>query len=129
MSSIPFAEHDLLGACAQRFDGYRYMSETGFELPDGYAALYGTPAWDFTLPQALTIFFMHQRLVMKWGMSRPDGNSDWQLMRRLFVELAPAEIPEPWRANVAYDRWMEIYAPHTEAARAFVAGQIAAFDR
>lgn len=127
MTSLPFTETEILTAWALRFDGYRYMSETGFAPPSDYVARFGTPAWAFEPLEELAIFFVHQRQVAKWGASRPNGSSDWQFLREIFLQVVDHEIPERWRVASYYDKWANVHAPLLELERAAILHQLKAF--
>lgn len=113
-------EHEILTAAALRFDGYGYMRATQFDPPSNYVATFGTATWSFEPLQELALFFLHQRLVLKWAASRPDGSDEWQFMRRLFLRVVDYEIPEQWRVPSYHDDWERRFAPRLEEARALV---------
>lgn len=127
LTSLGSTEPEILTAWALRFDGYRYMKETGFERPDDYVIRMGTPGWNFAPLEELAIFFVHQRLVMKWSASRPDGRSEWQFLRQIFLHVYDQEIPEKWRVEPYYEDWERHHAPHAELEREVILQRYQAF--
>lgn len=114
-----YGESTFIGACALRFDGYRYGEETGFGMGRANAALehfYETGEWDAGEMERLTTFFLMQRRF-RWqncglGWEEEDTNSDeWRAYRTLFLELCERPIPDHYKTTY-YAEWEERFAPH-----------------
>jgi hypothetical protein len=59
---------DILTACALRFDGYAYHTQSGFDHLAAFDALeQGGVLARFELTQHLDFFFLLKRYLCKWG--------------------------------------------------------------
>jgi len=66
----PLDANDILIKTALRFDGYRYLKETGFDTNLAIEQLHEDHPTDWDDPQKLAVFFILQRSLCKWSLVR-----------------------------------------------------------
>jgi hypothetical protein len=92
-------EHEILNACALRFDGYKYREATGWDFQTALKKAIETSQLPGSNEEKLALFFMLQRWLMKWGGERERLNgATWKLFRSLFLELWSIPIPPEYSA-------------------------------
>lgn len=76
----------MLMYCALRFDGYRYQQETDFDYQTALSIYMSTGDWSpLNELEQLTVFFMLQRYLYKWGGDYlADYSPEWCGFRDLF---------------------------------------------
>lgn len=119
------AEDEILVAWALRFDGGKYCEQSGWPDEERVRA---TDAFIETLvPPAeplrqLTIFFMLQRHLFKWGGETLCRRSrEWRAFRTLFLLTAAYEIDHQWRAGERYASWEDTYRGLTDVCVGVIA--------
>src|ERR1043165_2022976 len=110
-----FEEFEVIGACARRFDGYRYVSETGFDPAEALARYFERGSWDNTQDELMATLFMLHR-VFHWSLEyETESGRCWRALRVLFLSLCDREVPEEYRPPEACAEWLKDYAPHLPA--------------
>lgn len=108
-------EHDILCACALRFDGYKYAATRGVdlcELTEAYVIRLKPHEW---ILDNLAVFFSLQRWLHKWGGEyEPETSRNNIAFRELFLELCQADIPEEFRHEECWKRWRQEFLPRQE---------------
>jgi hypothetical protein len=100
------SEHDILTACALRFDGYAYQRATGFEIDGILEAFWRTGEWPDDLAQRMATFFFLQRALCKWDLVyEPRDGRYWRAFRSLFFSVCEADPPEPYRDESYATAW------------------------
>lgn len=114
--TIREAESECLMVCALRFDGHKYMEDTGYALwPDQTVAIEEGRLPERT-EERLTQFFALQRALSKWGLEQAmPWSKYYRAYRRLFLSVYDSEVAEPYRALGYYLRWSVRFAPHRAA--------------
>ena len=115
-------ENDILIACALRFDGHRYVTESGFNYADALRTLEQTAnLTPFTEQQHLALFYMLQRFLYKWGGEMLSRRSpQWRSFRELFFLCCRAEVPVLYRLEPYFSEWERSYAPRLNSCIALV---------
>ena len=111
-----FTEHDILTACALRFDGYKYAEENGAVLSYYCQRLDEIGIDGLTDLERMAAFFAHQRYLCKWGgEALAKEGPTWKSFRELFLRVVECEVPKPYRfADNYYSRWREGYLPRIQ---------------
>ncbi|MEW6156092.1 MAG: hypothetical protein AB1813_01590 [Verrucomicrobiota bacterium] len=116
-------ENDIFTCCGLRFDGYRYIEMSGFDAEGNLEQAFKTQSSPKDELQRLTLFFVLQRILFKWGGERePRDGRYWRLFRELFLQVAPLHVPvefrpqdDSWRLRRRY-----VYRPRLDETIAFV---------
>jgi len=107
-------EDEILTRCALRFDGRRYLRETGYDpapLLDAYIATGDWPE-DAEPEHLLAAFYALQRRLNAWGGApAPRDGKAWFAYRSLFLELAATDVPARYRSAQGWAAWQADYAP------------------
>jgi hypothetical protein len=104
-------EMRVMSKCAQRFSGYDYISDTGFNVAKAVTNYFESGGWDITETELLAVFFLLQR-GFNWGLARePRHGMYFKIFRELFLLLAERDVPKAYRLQPCYDEWNEKYAP------------------
>ena len=118
-------EIDILTAWALRFDGYLYCESARWLDADRMRAtnnIVESLHLPFDPLKQLTVFFMLQRWLLKWGGETVCPRApDWRAFRTLFLLTAGYEIPPRWRHGTWYAEWELDYQPHLADCIAIVA--------
>lgn len=105
-------EREILGAWALRFDGYKYVEEARFDTDRAFARLDAEDVIPDLPEEQLTLFFLLQRYLGKWGGERsPEHGRDWRHFRELFLKTHAYEVPSRYRTDEWYERWEREYLP------------------
>jgi hypothetical protein len=112
-------EDDVLIACALRFDGYRYGEQTGFchgpdgwELEEAGRRLLTDGPGALAPEEQLTLFFLLQRFLYKWGGEyEPRHGWYWRLFRSLYLLVYDYPVAAEYRHGEYTDRWDAEYRP------------------
>lgn len=112
----PRSEDDILIACALRFDGYKYVTNRKFDHIAAFQTLKQTgDLAPFERLQHLTLFFMLQRYLYKWGGDMLSPRSpEWRTFRELFFLCCRAKIPKSYRFEPHCTKWERTYAPQID---------------
>lgn len=106
-------EDDILIAWALRFDGYKYLNERNFDHQAAVSHYLQTGDWNISLLEQLTVFFLLQRFLYKWGgETLPKDSQHWRAFRSLFLLTYAAEAPIEYRHDEYYDKWEWEYQPY-----------------
>jgi hypothetical protein len=107
----PLDEYDILVKTALRFDGYRYLKETGFEPTAVIEQLHDDLPTDLDDLQKLAVFFIFQRSLCKWSLVyEPSHGKYWRLFREMFFDIIDIDLPEEYRFQEWFSKWEEQYA-------------------
>ncbi|MEZ4615378.1 MAG: hypothetical protein R2867_07675 [Caldilineaceae bacterium] len=109
-------EREILMVCALRFDGYRYQEESDFDYQVGLDRYMATGSWSHLSElEQLTVFFMFQRYLYKWGGEYLANYSpEWRGFRELFFLNCRREIPPAYQMADYIQRWEQEFRPHIE---------------
>jgi hypothetical protein len=111
---IAFEEDDILIACAFRFDGYKYREMAGFDEEAPLQKFFKTGRWDLSPLEQMTVFFMLQRGLYKWGLEyEPRDGRYWKAFRTLFLLSHGHRVPRAFRPpdQDLYARWKYRFVP------------------
>jgi hypothetical protein len=102
-------EGEILTHWALRFDGYKFCEETQWAEDDRIAVM-DRLVQNLEIPadplKQLTVFFMLQRLLFKWGGETLSMRSlEWRAFRTLFLLTAGQDIDLKWCSPERYSRW------------------------
>lgn len=105
-------EDYILVTCALRFDGYRYLDDHPFDHQQAVQRFLETGEWRSSPLEQLTVFFLLQRFLCKWGGEMlPKTSATWNAFRSLFPLVCEYEIPEPYRHGEYHQQWSARYEP------------------
>lgn len=115
-------EDRILIACALRFDGYYYREAYPFDEEGITRNFFATGVWEASLPQQMTLFFLMQRWLYKWGGEYESNvGRYWRAFRELFLNVYRHDIPDGCRTQDEYlDMWDTQYRPHLDAVEAYM---------
>lgn len=119
-------EDEILTTCALRFDGYEYQEyreelDNEIDLEECLENFLGTNAWNLEDNEKLTIFFILQRSLFKWGLEgEPKDGKYWKAFRSLFLECVDLPIPSEYKREDYCQEWEENYQPNLEQVKAFI---------
>ena len=117
----PLDADNIMTACALRFDGYKYIEETGFDAKAGIDAYMETERWDRPAEEKLAIFFVLQRSLCKWSLVyEPRHGRYWRLFREMFFDVVELDIPQDYHNAEWLSRWDERYSSQRNKAIACV---------
>lgn len=107
-----YQEQDVLTACALRFDGYKYLEQV---LEDDRSVI-DAHVDQGTIPEdpflRMTMFFLLQRYLMKWGGEHePKHGKFWRLFRQLFFAVVDQPVPMAFQHEGNYQNWVQNYEP------------------
>lgn len=109
-------EDDILIACALRLDGYKYQDEHNFDHQAAMDHFFQSGEWNISPLEQLTVFFLLQRYLYKWGGEYLTKNSqEWRAFRSLFLATHAHDIPAEYRYPEYYASWEREYLPHLAA--------------
>lgn len=117
------SEDDILIAYALRFDGHVHLRDHPFDHHQAYGEYFETDDWKHTSPmEKLTVFFLLQRFLYKWGGEMlPKTSLEWKAFRSLFLQTYQYEIPKEYRHWEFYADWEKEFASnqalHAEIVR------------
>ena len=107
----------IVTSCALRFDGHKYVEETGFDVEAGIDAYMETETWDRPDEEKLAIFYILQRCLCKWSLVyEPQHGRYWRLFREMFFDVVELEIPQAYNNNEWLSQWNERYASQRDKA-------------
>ena len=119
----PLDADDIMTSCALRFDGEKYIEETGFDVKAGIDAYMETETWDRPDEEKLAIFYILQRCLCKWSLVyEPQHGRYWRLFREMFFDVVELGIPQDYtnpESELSF-RWNERYASQRDKAIACV---------
>ena len=108
-----FNEREIPDAWALRFDGYKYVEETGFDHLRAFERLDAEDVYPDRPEEQLALFFLLQRFLGKWGGERSsEQGRDWRHFRELFLMTHSYEVPARYRMDGWYERWARDCRPH-----------------
>lgn len=110
-SEMEFSESNVIGACALRMDGYKFIEETGFDVDEALDYFFRTGSWNISQIEQMAIFFIIQRAFRQPLEYEPENGRYWRAFRELFLKICGEDIPEKYR-HAIYEEWQEKYAPH-----------------
>jgi hypothetical protein len=115
-------EDEYLIPCALRFDGWKYEQEAEFDHRHAYEQYTATGDLPDSREELLTMFFMAQRFLYKWGGEYlPRTDPHWRLFRSLFLRLYRLEIGPRYRLEGHLsDPWDRMSESERDAAAAMV---------
>ena len=106
-----FNESQILSACAQRFDGWKFIEDTGFEPDEVLNYFFETGVWDAQRDELLAVFFILAR-AFRWNLEyEPLEGRYWRAYRVLFFALCTKPVPKKYRHPTLYDEWDTKFAP------------------
>ena len=109
--TAPLEASEILTYTALRFDGYKYLEETGFDTNVAIDQLHEDLLTDWDDLQKLAIFFILQRSLCKWSLVyEPDNGKYWRLFREMFFDILEIELPEEYKSHEWFSKWEERYA-------------------
>jgi hypothetical protein len=104
-------EMRVMSKCAQRFSGYKYISDTGLDVAKAVTCFFESGKWGVTETELLAVFFLLQR-GFNWSLVRePRHGMYFKIFRELFLLLAERDVPQKYRLKPCYTEWQEKYAP------------------
>lgn len=117
-----WSEREILTSYTLRFDGYRYQQASHFDHQTALANYMATVDWSpLNELEQLTVFFMLQRYLYKWGGDYlADYSPEWRGFRDLFFLNCHREIPLEYQLVDYAQRWEEGFRPHVEKCMAIV---------
>lgn len=108
----------VMDICALRIDGYAYRKAHSKDFREMGVDMERHGEYDkFTLGEKLTVFFLLQRHLRKWGGGRtPENGATRRVYRELFVDLQDKRAPRRWLPDEwnTYDAWRWRYGPAAE---------------
>ena len=105
-------EDEVLICCALRFDGWKFIKDTGFAYEVALERFWATGQWELTPEEQLALFFMLQRGLYKWGLERePRRGKYWRAFRSLFLEVYGYAIPDPYQHPQYLAEWAQRFEP------------------
>lgn len=107
-----FDESEIISACALRFDGYKYLEETGFDVDEALAYFFLTGGWNIRPIEQLAVFFILQRAFRQNLEYEPENGRYWRAFRQLFLEVCEFNVSEHYRHPTCYRRWEEKFEPY-----------------
>lgn len=110
----PFCEHEVIGACALRFDGYKYRDETGIDVDSILDKFFETGDWDASEIELLATFALLQRAFRGGLEYEPEEGRYNRAFVELFLKTCRFEVPEPYRHAGGYEEWQKNFAPSLE---------------
>ena len=121
MTEPCFDPDDILIACALRFDGYKYIKDTGFGVDTAIDEYMETETWDRPDDEKLCMFFILQRSLCKWSLVyEPQHGRYWRLFREMFFDVVQLDIPQDYSNSEWLSTWNERYAAQRDKAIACV---------
>jgi len=108
---MKFSESEVIGACALRMDGYKFIEETGFDIDEALEHFFRTGSWNATTNEQMAVFFIIQRAFRQPLEYEPENGRYYRAFRELFLMLCGEDVPKKYR-HAIYDEWQEKYAPH-----------------
>lgn len=118
---IDQVENRILTCAALRFDGYRYIDETGFDAGaavERYLSVGELPASPL---DQICILFVMQRRLMKWsGSALAKTAPEWRAYRELFLQTCRYCIPPEYRYAECSQRWLSEFLPKLNECMALV---------
>jgi 8-oxo-dGTP pyrophosphatase MutT (NUDIX family) len=108
---MEFYESEVIGACALRMDGYKYIEETGLDVDEALDYFFRTGNWNISLIEQMAVFFIIQRAFRQPLEYEPKNGRYWRAFRELFLKLCDQDVPEKYR-HAIYEEWEQKYAPH-----------------
>lgn len=112
---LEYEEHDVLTACALRFDGYKYLEH----VLHGDKSVIQQCLDRGDVPEnpllQMAAFFHLQRYLMKWGGEHePLHGRKWRLFRTLFLAVVNRPVPPEFQLPDRYAAWLHNYEPYRE---------------
>ncbi|MBC7929963.1 MAG: hypothetical protein H7Z38_05280 [Rubrivivax sp.] len=106
-----FDESQIISACAQRFDGWRFIEDTGFNPDVALSYFFETGLWDATREELLATFFVLAR-AFRWSLEyEPNHGRYWRAYRTLFLSLCGESVTEKYKHSALHDEWIITFAP------------------
>ena len=120
MTEPRFRPDEIVIACALRFDGHKYIEETGFDVDAAIDEYMETETWDCPDKEKLCAFFILQRCLCKWSLVyEPYHGHYWRIFRQMFFEVVDLEIPAGYEVEWN-SKWDDDYAWQCKKAIASV---------
>lgn len=114
-------EDEILTACALRFDGYKYQTQTGFDPRIAIANYFQEGQWQLEPNQLLATFFFLQRSLYKYDLQQEPKDSKFRkAFRSLFFECADLDIPSQYQQSEYYQNWESRYKPNVEELKKLI---------
>ena len=114
--TIREAESECLMYAALRFDGHQYMEATGYDLWHDQNVAIDEGRLPERLEERMAQFFALQRALGKFGLERATPWSKYyRAYRQLFLSTFNHDVPEAYRLEAYYSRWVARFAPLGEA--------------
>jgi hypothetical protein len=110
-NKMEFCESEVIGACALRMDGYKFIEEMGFDVDEALDYFFRTGNWNATVDEQMAIFFIIQRAFRQPLEYEPKNGRYCRAYRELFLRLCGEDVPKKYR-HAIYKEWQERYAPH-----------------
>jgi hypothetical protein len=112
------AELELLIHAALRFNAYDYMEETGYDGQTAAKRFIESGDLPTDPLQQMSIMFVMQRAT-KNGYQALNGPV-YRAMRALFPIVCRYDVPEAYRYQDSYSKWVRDYAPQVSAWADFI---------
>lgn len=107
---------DILTYCALRFDGFKYLEETGLDTKLAIDELLEETPCDWDDLKKLGVFFSLQRALCKWALVyEPYNGKYWRILHEMFFDVISIEIVEEYQLENWYLEWQEQYGGRLEA--------------
>jgi hypothetical protein len=108
-------ESEILSGWALRFDGWKFVGETGWSDEDRMEAerrMVESLEFPESQEMQLCLFFFRQRFLFKWGGDRlsPQGY-EWRAFRELFLRTYRFDVAKKWRMDEYYGKWRKNFYP------------------
>jgi len=105
-------EAEILRRCALRFDGRRYIRETGFDAARALDAYMATGEFPAEEAEQWALFSALHRSLLGWGREdTPRDGREWFVFRALFLELCGRTVPLAYRLSPYYEEWQRDWEP------------------
>lgn len=108
-------DHDILTACALRFNGWDYKDKTGWDHAPALDLMVQRSLAPTDPNEILTLFFLLQRGLCKWDLVYESPESRfWWAYRELFFLAHRLPIPATYRHAQFADAWERDYVPRLD---------------
>jgi hypothetical protein len=100
-----FDESEIIGACALRLDGYRYLEAHPFDVDESLEYFFRTGGWNISPLEQMAVFFIIQRALRQPLEYEPKNGRYYRVYRTLFLSLCREDVPEEYRHPHCYREW------------------------
>lgn len=105
-------EDGILRRCALRFDGRRYLRDTGFDPRLALEVYFQTGEFPEDELERWGLYTALHRRLLAWGREgAPRDGREWFAFRALFLELCPHPVPPAYRLTPYADEWERDWRP------------------